>query len=159
VNAAASSLLTRSLAATAVLPGTVALLVPILLWYSPLRFPTDLGVGRWAGVALLGAGALLYGWTTLDFARRGHGTPAPWDPPRKLVVSGLYRFSRNPMYVGVLSWILGAGLLLQSAGLLGYSALVGIGFHLRVVLFEEPMLQKEFSQEFADYCRTVRRWI
>ncbi|MBL8692483.1 MAG: isoprenylcysteine carboxylmethyltransferase family protein [Planctomycetes bacterium] len=152
-------MLTRSLAATVVLPGTVALLVPAFLWYSPLRLLIDLGVARWAGVALLGAGALLYGWTTLDFARRGHGTPAPWDPPQKLVVSGLYRFSRNPMYVGVLSWILGAGLLLQSAGLLGYAALVGIGFHLRVVLFEEPMLQKEFGQEFADYRRTVRRWI
>ena len=92
-------------------------------------------------------------------ALQGLGTPSPVAPPQHLVVSGLYRHVRNPMYVAVLSLICGQGLLFGSVRLLEYALVVWLGFLAFVVLYEEPALRKTFGQEYEDFCAHVPRWI
>ncbi len=87
-------------------------------------------------------------WCVRDFYVAGRGTLAPWAPPRRLVRTGLYRFSRNPMYVGVLSILVGWATGFRSWPLALYAAFVALGFHLRVVLYEEPTLARSFSREW-----------
>ena len=93
------------------------------------------------------------------FALLGLGTPAPVAPPRHLVVSGLYRRVRNPMYVAVLALVLGQALLLGHAVLLEYAAAAWAGFHLFVLLYEEPTLRRSFGAEYERFCANVPRWI
>lgn len=142
-----------------VAPGTVAGLVP---WYvSRWRFQEAL-LG-WPGLRVLGtllamAGAAAVIDCFARFALEGRGTPAPVLPTEHLVVSGLYRHVRNPMYCGVVSLILGQALLFGSAELLLYAALVWIGFHAFVVFYEEPTLRARHGAEYQTYCGEVRRW-
>ncbi len=114
---------------------------------------------RWLGVACLALGGAILGESLVRFARRGLGTPAPWAPPERLVVTGLYRFVRNPMYVGVVALVIGQGLLLGSEAVLVWAACAAAGFHLFVVLYEERALRKRFGAEYEAYCREVRRWL
>ena len=93
------------------------------------------------------------------FALQGLGTPAPVFPTRHLVITGLYRYVRNPMYVAVVSAILGQGLLFGDIGLLGYGGLVWLGFHVSVVAYEEPTLRAAYGAEYGDFCAKVPRWI
>jgi len=93
------------------------------------------------------------------FAIQGLGTPAPVAPPQHLVVTGLYRYVRNPMYVAVLSMIFGQGLLFGNTWLLGYGVVVWLGFFAFVLLYEEPALRGEFGKEYDDFCAHVPRWI
>ena len=93
------------------------------------------------------------------FALRGRGTPAPVLPPTHLVVSGLYRYVRNPMYVAVLALVAGQGLLLGDVRVAAWGALLLVGFHLFVVGYEEPALRRAFGAEYERYCAGVRRWI
>jgi protein-S-isoprenylcysteine O-methyltransferase Ste14 len=93
------------------------------------------------------------------FAVQGLGTPAPVFPTRHLVVTGLYRYVRNPMYVAVFSTILGQGLLLGSVSLLEYGGLVWLAFHVFVLAYEEPTLRASFGAEYEVFCREVPRWI
>jgi len=106
---------------------------------------------------LAGTGILL--WSALDFALKGKGTPAPIDPPKVMVAEGLYRFVRNPMYLGVLLTLTGHVLWFQSLRLLIYIALLAVAFHLFVVFYEEPVLRRKFGDSYEDYCRRVSRWI
>ena len=92
-------------------------------------------------------------------AGKGLGTPAPVFPTRHLVVSGFYRYSRNPMYIAVVSVILGQGLVFGSFRLLEYGALVWLGFHLFVLTYEEPVLRKTFGAEYDNFCAHVPRWL
>lgn len=92
------------------------------------------------------------------FAMEGLGTPAPVAPPTHLVIGGLYRYVRNPMYVAVSSLVFGQGLLLGNVQVLNYGVLVILGFHLFVLLYEEPSLRRKFGAEYDAYCRNVRRW-
>jgi len=92
------------------------------------------------------------------FAGEGLGTPAPVAPPTHLVIGGLYRYVRNPMYVAVSSLVFGQGLLFGSIQVLKYGVLVVLGFHLFVLLYEEPVLRRKFGAEYDNYCRNVRRW-
>ena len=114
---------------------------------------------RWLGGALLAAGWAIVLWCTRDFALRGRGTPAPYDPPRALVTSGLFAVVRNPMYVGVLLAIGGMAAWHRSDRVVAYGALVALAFHLRVILYEEPRLAREFGAAFDAYRRAVPRWI
>ena len=110
-------------------------------------------------VALLVVGAAIYFWCLWDFAVSGRGTPAPIDPPKELVVRGLYRHSRrNPMYVGVLSVIGGWALLFGEWSIAVYGAAVWLGFTLFVLGYEEPHLAHAFGGAYADYCTRVGRW-
>ncbi len=104
------------------------------------------------------AGALIVLSTAVSFYRRGRGTLAPWDPPRELVVRDLYRFNRNPMYVGVVFVLLGWALLSGSLWLYAYACVVAIVFHLRVVLYEEKEMARLFGPQWEKYRAGVPRW-
>jgi protein-S-isoprenylcysteine O-methyltransferase Ste14 len=150
----------KTLIFTIVVPGTVTVLVPYLLLSADGDVVRpDLG-SPWAlGLVAMLLGAAIYLWCAWDFAFAGRGTPAPIDPPRELVVRGLYRFVRNPMYVGVLLALVGEAALFRSVSLLVYAALVFMAVHLFVVLYEEPTLQRQFGESYARYRHSVPRWI
>jgi protein-S-isoprenylcysteine O-methyltransferase Ste14 len=111
------------------------------------------------GVALILAGVPVLAATIVRFVRQGRGVPAPVLPAQHLVVTGLYRYVRNPMYIAVLSVIVGQGLLFGSGVVLRYALVVALGFHLFVLLHEEPSLRRRFAAEYEAYCRAVRRWL
>ena len=93
------------------------------------------------------------------FALQGLGTPAPIFPTQHLVVSGLFRYVRNPMYVAVVLLILGQGLCFGSVRVLEYGVAVWVGFHLFVLTYEEPILRKSYGREYQEFCANVPRWI
>lgn len=144
---------------TLLLPGLVAGLFPCLIAHGGWAFTAPVSIGPWLGGGLLAAGVCVLILTIWAFAFVGHGTLAPWDAPTALVDGGLYRWVRNPMYLGVLAVILGQGFLWGSLGVFAYAALVAVGFHLRVVHFEEPSLRRQFGEQFAVYLGAVPRWI
>ena len=143
-----------------VAPGIVAGLIP--WWISGYRMePPLLGVEllRWLGVVLLLLGAVLLVETFARFALQGLGTPAPIAPTKSLVVTGSYRFVRNPMYVAVVSLILGQALLLGSLGTLVWGGIVWLTVHLFVLSYEEPTLSRTYGEQYDRYRSNVRRWI
>jgi protein-S-isoprenylcysteine O-methyltransferase Ste14 len=146
----------RSLFFFLLLPGVIAYAVPIWLGAESGGAP---GALRPLGVLFQLAGTAALIWCVRDFAVRGRGTLAPVDPPRELVAAGLYRFVRNPMYVGVATTLVGHALFFGSAELLGYAALVVGGFHLFVTLYEEPHLERRFGESYRRYRASVPRWI
>jgi protein-S-isoprenylcysteine O-methyltransferase Ste14 len=145
----------RALIAFLALPGTVAGLLPAWI-VSADHWRTG---GFPAGIVLIVLGALMLLWCVRDFYVAGKGTLAPWDPPKQLVIVGLYRFVRNPMYVGILVLLAGSALRTGSWMLACYTALLAVAFHLRVVLFEEPRLRRQFPGEWQAYAGTVPRWL
>src|SRR5262245_48512670 len=149
-------LLLKNLLFTLFAPGTVGVYVPLVL--ARHRSPAS-GLGFFLALALLVIGAVIYAWCVWDFATFGRGTPAPIDAPKKLVVRGLYRYTRNPIYVGVLTALLGWAVMFRETALLIYTFCVAICFHLFVVLYEERYLQKEFRDEYDNYCSRVSRWL
>jgi protein-S-isoprenylcysteine O-methyltransferase Ste14 len=141
-------------------PVTVAGVAP--WWISRWRFDTP--AMRWLPLRVVGgllvvAGALVLLDSFARFALQGLGTPAPVFPTRHLVITGLYRYVRNPMYVAVVAAIAGQGLIFRNLRLLAYGALVWLFFHLFVVVYEEPALRATFGTEYAGYSATVPRWI
>jgi len=108
------------------------------------------------GVGTLGAAVAL--WCIFTFALVGRGTPAPFDPPRRLVVQGPYGIVRNPMYIGAGLALTGAALVYESLALLGYTGLFLLVTHLFVLGYEEPTLRRTFGEEYDAYCRRVARW-
>lgn len=119
----------------------------------------DFGGSRIAGAVLLLAGIAGLVDSFARFALQGLGTPAPLAPPRHLVVTGLYRYVRNPMYVAVVAAILGQALLLADWRLIPYGAAFWLATHLFVLFYEEPKLARDFGREYADYRAGVPRWI
>jgi protein-S-isoprenylcysteine O-methyltransferase Ste14 len=142
---------------TVLVPGTVTVYVPSLLLERTLR-PTS-WVALAAGLCLSVLGFGVYLRCAWEFVSAGHGTPAPIDAPKRLVVSGLNRFVRNPMYIGVVSIVLGESMMFGSRVLLIYAAGLGLMFNLFVMFYEEPTLRKKFGSDYDDYCRQVPRWI
>lgn len=143
-----------------------AAFLALWFWFLPswLGFHVDLsGVARWRWIAVvpsvLGfAVAIRCIW---DFGATGHGTPAPFAPPQRLVVAGFYRYVRNPMYVGffvgwVSLWVI-FGRANRAA--LVATLVVVVGINLFVWLYEEPTLRGKFGADYEEYCRNVRRWI
>ena len=149
-------LLLKNLLFTLVIPGSVAVYVP--LWIAWDRAPAS-GAPRVLAAALFALGGALYAWTVWDFAAFGRGTPAPIDAPRRLVVRGLYRYTRNPMYVGILTVLVGQVALFASTALALYAIAVLAGFHAWIVAYEEPRLAAAFDSQYAAYCRQVPRWL
>jgi len=140
-------------------PGTVAGLVPWVIsrWEvhgSPVGVSPARVVG--AGLVVMGIAVLLESFAR--FALQGGGTPSPVLPARHLVVTGCYRYVRNPMYLAVVSVVLGEGAIIGNARLLVYGALAWLGFHVFVLAYEEPKLRKTFGAEYAGYCARVPRW-
>jgi|SRR5687767_1168585 len=149
-------LLLKNLLLTLVVPGTIVVYVPLLL--AGGRPPAS-GLVLLLALVLLGTGGVIYAWCLWDFAAFGRGTPAPINAPKKLVVHGLYRYTRNPMYVGALAVLLGWAVMFQGRALLIYALCVGICFHLFVVVYEERRLGQQFGAEYHDYCEKVGRWL
>lgn len=151
-------LLVKLLVFTVLIPGTFGVYLPLsLAGNRPPDF--DLGALRYLGCVPTVVGALFYFRCALDFAFKGRGTPAPIDAPKFLVTSNLYCMVRNPMYIGVVMVVVGEGLFLQSFSILRYAGIVWLGFHLFVVLYEEPTLRSKFGADYEEYCRQVPRWI
>lgn len=117
------------------------------------------GPGRWVGLPLLLGGFGLAIASTVLFARRGEGTPVPWDPPRRFVVTGPYRYVRNPMVLGVLLGLLGEALLFASLPILLYTAALAAFAHAWIVLREEPELEARFGDTYRVYRAMVPRWL
>lgn len=149
----------RSLLWTALLPGLYAGYVPWRFfglahvridWRNPIHLLSLLVIAL--GVGLLAA-------CIWEFARRGRGTLSPVDPPRQLVVHGLYRYVRNPMYLSVTTIVLGEVLLTRSVGLFTYWLIWFVLVNLLVIGFEEPMLRRQFGDSYDHYTKTVGRWI
>lgn len=141
-------------------PGIVAGYVPwrICNWHvaSPLL---GISVLRIVGIFLILAGLPVLLESFVRFALKGLGTPAPVFPTKHLVVSGLYRYVRNPMYVAVLTLIFGQGLFFGSVRVLEYGLAVWLAFHLFVLFYEEPTLRRTFGAEYQEFCTHVPRWI
>jgi len=139
-------------------PGTVAGWVPLWLSTRP-GGRLDLGPARWIGVPLLVVGGAGLLWCIWDFGRVGRGTLAPVDAPRFVVRGGLYRLARNPMYLSVLTVLLGEALLLRSLRIMAWAAIMATAFHLFVLAYEEPTLRRKFGSDYEAYCRAVPRWL
>lgn len=144
----------RAFLAFLILPGLAALFAPPLLaqidpWRTGFFLP---------GGVILFLGLVLLLWCVRDFYASGKGTLAPWDPPQHLVTVGLYRFVRNPMYVGVLVLVAGWAMLLASPLVMLYDLFLAVAFHLRIVLYEEPWLAEKFGRTWQQYQSAVGRW-
>lgn len=140
-----------------VAPGTVAGFLPWLIGH--WRFQPGFWGFRGLGVLLIVLGLVPLVESFVRFAWKGLGTPAPVMPTRHLVVSGFYRFVRNPMYVGVVAIVIGQALLFADLRLAAYAVLVWLSVHLFVVFYEEPTLQKTFGAEYERFRIAVPRWV
>lgn len=146
-------LLFRAIAALIALPALMAFAIPISIGASMDRPAQHLG----PALALLCLGTVLLLWCVREFYVPGRGTLAPWDPPKHLVTSGPYRFSRNPMYIGVIIILAGWCTLWASRTLVIYAALFTIAVHLRVLFHEEPWAARRFPSEWGAYRDRVPR--
>ena len=147
------------------LPGTVLLFIPaiILMLTADSRFPPKLirpsQICFWLALLAAGIGAVLCVWTANLFTKYDDGTPAPWDPPRKLVVIGPYRYVSNPMISGVLLLLLAEALLLHSWPIGAWMMLFLVGNAIYFPLVGEKGLEKRFGDEYLKYQARVPRWI
>ena len=143
----------RALFAFLALPGIVAFVVPLFVLRPPVRaLMLD-------GTIVAGLGIVVLLWCVRDFYVAGKGTLAPWSPPKQLVKVGLYRYSRNPMYISVALILVGWTILFGSRSLVTYTLIVVIAFHLRVVFGEEPWLARTHGDEWVEYVQRVPRWL
>jgi protein-S-isoprenylcysteine O-methyltransferase Ste14 len=153
-------LLLKNILFTVFVPGVVAVYIPLRVVARPAPIPlSDWRIWQMAALIPLSLGAAIYFWCLWDFATKGGGTPAPIDAPKRLVAHGLYKYTRNPMYIGVLLIIAGWAVFFQSRQILIYGAAVAVFFHLFVLLVEEPMLKRKFGESYVAYCKDVRRWL
>lgn len=141
---------------TLVVPGGVGVLVPALLVRD--QEAAD-GVLMVLSVCLMAIGAAIYGRCVWDFVSFGKGTPFPIDAPKRLVIRGLYRYSRNPMYVGLITMVAGWAILFGSIILVGYGVFLFAFFSVFVHFHEEPHLSREFGDEYEAYKARVGRWL
>lgn len=140
--------------------GTLVVLGPAAIRHSGMD-PVHMSLpgAAFTGALTTALGAMVYFGCVFDFARRGRGTPAFWDPPRRLIVNPCFRVVRNPMYMGVALMIAGQGLWSASPLTLAWAALVTAGFHVFVVAYEEPHLRRRYGSRYAAYCARVPRWL
>ena len=151
--------LMRALTYSVLFMGFVLVFLPgQLLQSAGVARPSSIGAPQIAGAILVVLGGALAVWCILTFAIVGRGTPAPFDPPRRLVVRGPYKFVRNPMYLGAALALCGAGLFYQSTALVGYALLFLVVVGLFVHWYEEPTLRRLFGEEYEAYYGRVRRW-
>jgi protein-S-isoprenylcysteine O-methyltransferase Ste14 len=144
----------KALLAFLALPGVVAFAIPIY-W---LLTTGHTQLAQPLGLIPLVAGCIALLWCVRDFYVRGKGTLAPWSPPANLVVVGLYRYTRNPMYVAVTLILLGWAVSFEVPGIYMYALVVAVAFHLRVVLGEEPWLARTHGAQWREYAHRVPRW-
>ena len=151
--------LVRAVTYSALFIGVVLVFLPSrLLVRSGFTSPESTGVTQVGGMLVTTVGAALAVWCILTFALFGKGTPAPFDPPRRLVVLGPYRYVRNPMYLGAAIALAGAALFYGSVAVAVYAAGFLLVMHVFVVWYEEPALRAAFGAAYEVYCGEVRRW-
>ena len=144
-----------------------ALFIGFLLVFLPARLlsssgitrPPEIGFVQIAGAIIAAIGAAIALWCIFTFIFVGKGTPAPFDPPRRLVVAGPYKWVRNPMYIGAALALSGAALFYGSWALAGYCAVFLLVMFVFVVVHEEPALRRSFGDDYTRYCERVRRWL
>ena len=152
------SLFFRNLLWTLLCPGTVTLLFPS--WFFDLQWNVrPWHTLHWLGFLIILPGASILLRCIYAFAKEGKGTLSPADPARHLVVEGLYRYTRNPMYVGVMLVLLGEAIFFASTALLWYAAVIFLGLNVFIRLYEEPYLRRQFGVEYERYCQKVGRWL
>lgn len=151
-------LLVRNIFWTILIPGAVTVYVPLLiLGQNP--YPEIWGMLQWLALPLALAGAVILFYCIATFGFVGRGTLSPLDAPRRLVVRGLYRYVRNPMYCGVLLILVAEAAFFESVALLVYTGAWLVLVNLAIVFYEEPSLQRQFGESYNEYSRTVRRWL
>lgn len=145
---------------TIFVPGTVTVCIPNLILSPAERaLPERWGLLQFVAVLLLTLGAAIYLRCLWEFAARGRGIPAPIDHPKRLVVTGLYRYVRNPMYLGVFTVLAGEVALFQSRSVMIFSVGWFVFVHLNVIFYEERTLQHKFGDSYVRYLGAVHRWI
>jgi protein-S-isoprenylcysteine O-methyltransferase Ste14 len=151
--------LVRAITYATLFGGLVLVFLPAqLLSPAGIRPPEAFGAPQLTGSVIAFGGGALALWCILTFVVVGKGTPAPFDPPRRLVVRGPYALVRNPMYIGAGLALAGASLFYQSLALLLYAVGFFLATHLFVVVYEEPTLRRIFGTDYDSYCRQVSRW-
>jgi protein-S-isoprenylcysteine O-methyltransferase Ste14 len=145
---------------TIIVPGGAVVLVPYLILQAtgassvPQLGPTQIG-----SLILALVGVSMVVWVSIAFVAQGKGTPAPIEPPKHFVATGLYRFLRNPMYFGALLTVFAEALFFRSGWLLLYGAILWLALHIPTVLFEEPQLERRFGESYRQYKARTPRWI
>jgi protein-S-isoprenylcysteine O-methyltransferase Ste14 len=153
-------LLIESIVFTFIVPGVVTVLFPcMILRESEVAIPERWSAVQYAALPVIGIGIVIYFWCLWDFVISGRGIPSPIDHPKHLVVRGLYRYVRNPMYLGILCVLMGEVSFLQSGTLFLYAIAWFVIIHTVVLLYEEPNLRSKFGDEYDRYARSVRRWL
>jgi len=155
----------RLMKAALILPGTVLVFVPaVVLFFSrgtrfspDIRLPTE--VNFFLAMAIVAMGGYLAIRTSLLFLKSGDGTPAPWDPPNKMVITGPYRYVRNPMITGAILILLGETVLFNSWPLFLWMIAFLIGKMLYLPIIEEKELKTRFGEPYVEYMAQVPRWI
>ncbi len=151
-------LLLETIAFTLIVPGTVTVVLPRLI-LADARPASTWSATQLMALVPLALGAAIYVRCLWEFAARGHGIPAPVDHPKQLVVTGLYRYVRNPMYLGVLVFLLGEVLFFRSRALLLYTLAWLSVVHLTILVYEEPNLRRKFGVSYDRYVAAVNRWV
>ena len=149
----------KTIAFILLVPGFLLGVVPPVVVQAAGGPAIDLGPFHWLAVPFWLAGIAALAWCAVDFVRKGRGTPVPFDPPKTLVVTGLYRYVRNPMYAGALLVQFGTLVWYGSLAQAVYWLFLFIGFTLFIRANEEPYLRKTFGAAYEAYCRSVPRWI
>ncbi len=150
----------RAITYAALFIGLIFVYLPgrLLSWSGVVR-PAVVELPQIAGMIVGGVGALTALWCVFTFVFVGKGTPAPFDPPRRLVIAGPYRFVRNPMYIGAGLGLAGVAIFYGSIPMAIYTGLFLLAAHFFVIAYEEPTLRRTFGSHYEAYCSTVRRWL
>ena len=155
------SLFLRNLFFTVLQPGIVAGLIPYFILGNPgtAIFQNTISPFQYVAIFIFAGGLAILFYCITMFAIKGKGTLSPVDPTKKLVVSGLYRYSRNPMYIGVMLILIGESAFFASTSLWIYTAIIFTAFNLFIIVHEEPRLENDFGTEYQEYLKSVRRWL
>ena len=147
----------KSLLFLVIAPGMVAGYIPLALLRRGGFLET--GVLAWLAIPAWLIGIVILLWSFWNFLKQGRGTPAPVDPPKELVAVGFYRYTRNPMYVGVLLMLAGHFLWFGFWNLLIYAVIIFFAFNTFIAYYEEPTLKRKFGTAYEEYCQQVPRWL
>jgi len=155
------SLVFRNILFTILQPGVVGALLPYRILNNQFSetLKHTLRSFQYVSIFIFAVGIVILFYCIGLFAVKGKGTLSPVDPTKKLVVTGLYKFSRNPMYIGGMLMLIGEAIFFSSVSLWIYTAIVFVAFYLFIVFHEEPRLKREFGAEYEKYLKEVRRWL
>ncbi len=157
---AKGSALLKSLVYLIVVATSLFVALPLALWSFTREFLTfRFGAYRFLGFIPLALGAAFTLWATVYLPLFGKGTPAHSDPPKKLVTTGPFKYTRNPMYLGAILTLIGQAVILESPIIFLLAVLMWLLFYLLVAYYEEPDLRKRFGQAYEEYSMTVPRWL